>query len=317
MSLDKKDKDLNLDPITDEPGAHPVGTGLGAAAGGAAAGAAAGIIAGPIGAVAGAIVGAVAGGLGGKAVAESINPTAEDAYWRDRYTQESYYEAGRSYEDYAPAYRLGLDGRSSYDGTFDDAQTHLATQWDSKKERSTLSWPQAQVASRAAWNRIDDQLGSRSLAGQDIDNDDVIDTLNDLLESCRDGEYGFKECAEHTKAQDIKTLLLRHADECRVAGAELGSQIRQLGGELDEGGTASGALHRGWVSVRGTLSGYTDLAMLEECERGEDAALARYRKALKDTLPGSIRGIVERQAQGAQRNHDQIKAMRDALKSSS
>jgi uncharacterized protein (TIGR02284 family) len=317
MSLDKKDKDLNLDPITDEPGAHPVGTGLGAAAGGAAAGAAAGVIAGPIGAVAGAIVGAVAGGLGGKAVAESINPTAEEAYWRETYTKESYYEPGRSYNDYAPAYRLGLYGRSSYDGTFDDAQAELASQWDSSKEGSTLNWPQARAASRAAWKRIDDQLASRSASSEVADNDDVIDTLNDLLESCRDGEYGFKECAEHMKAQDIKTLLLRHADECRIAAAELASQIRQLGGEVDDGGTASGALHRGWVSVRGTLSGYTDLAMLNECERGEDAALARYRKALKEPMPSAIRAIVERQAQGAQRNHDQIKAMRDALRASS
>ncbi|HYW57861.1 MAG TPA: PA2169 family four-helix-bundle protein [Polaromonas sp.] len=317
MSLDRKDKDLNLDPITDEPGAHPVGTGLGAVAGGAAAGAAAGVIAGPVGAVAGAIVGAVAGGLGGKAIAESVNPTAEEAYWRESYNKESYYEQGRTYDDYGPAYRLGVQGRTSYDGSFDDAQPHLETQWNSNKDRSTLSWPQAQVASRAAWNRIDDQFGSGRVSGGDIDNVDVIDTLNDLVESCRDGEYGFRECAEHIKAQDIKTLLLRHAEECRTAAAELATQVRQLGGDIDEGGTTAGALHRGWVSVRGTLSGYTDLAMLNECERGEDAALARYRKALKENLPANIRAIVERQAQGTQRNHDQVKAMRDALKSTS
>lgn len=33
--LRSTDKDLNLDPITGAPGAHPVGTGVGAAAGGA------------------------------------------------------------------------------------------------------------------------------------------------------------------------------------------------------------------------------------------------------------------------------------------
>ena len=109
MALEEKDtvRNFNLDPITDAPGAHPLGTGLGAAAGGALAGAAAGMVAGPVGAVAGAVVGAVAGGLGGKAAAEAINPTAEEAYWRDQYTKEPYYQAGRSYEDYAPAYRLG------------------------------------------------------------------------------------------------------------------------------------------------------------------------------------------------------------------
>lgn len=314
MSLDEHDKNLNLDPITDAPGAHPVGTGVGAALGGAAAGAAAGALGGPLGAAAGAVVGAVAGGLGGKAVAEAINPTAEEAYWREQYTREPYYDANRSYDDYAPAYRLGLYGRSTYTGTFDDAQSDLAVHWDSRKERSALSWPEAEAASRAAWARADEQLSPRTLSREIADNDDVIDTLNELLESCRDGEYGFTECAEHVKAQDLKTLLLRHADECRGAAAELSAQIRRLGGKPEEGGTASGAMHRGWVSVRGTLSGYTDLAMLDECERGEDAAKARYRNALKENLPPAIRTLVERQAQGVQRNHDQVKALRDALK---
>ena len=77
---DKPGADANRDPITGEPGAHPVGTGLGTAAGGAAAGAAAGLAAGPVGAAVGAVVGGVAGGLAGKGIAESINPTVEEAY---------------------------------------------------------------------------------------------------------------------------------------------------------------------------------------------------------------------------------------------
>jgi uncharacterized protein (TIGR02284 family) len=148
------------------------------------------------------------------------------------------------------------------------------------------------------------------------DTDDVIDTLNDLLESCRDGEYGFTTSAEHAKSPEIKSALTRHAQECRAGGLELQTLIRQLGGESDDGGSVSGALHRGWVAVRGTLSGYSDQAMLDECERGEDAAVARYRKALKEKLPDSIRSVVQRQAEGVQRNHDQVKAMRDAYKSS-
>ena len=147
------------------------------------------------------------------------------------------------------------------------------------------------------------------------DNDDVVSTLNDLLESCRDGEYGFSTSADHTQSADLKTLLSRHAQECRTAGQELQALIRQLGGEVDEGGSITGALHRGWVSVRGTLSGHSDQAMLDECERGEDSAVASYRKALKQDLPANIRSMIEKQAQGAQKNHDEIKALRDSLKS--
>ena len=110
-----EDKDLNRDPITDEPGAHPVGTGIGAT-GGAVAGAAAGSIGGPVGVAVGGVVGAVVGGLAGKAAAEAVNPTAEEAHWRDNYTREPYYEQGRTFDDYAPAYRLGLTGRTRYPG---------------------------------------------------------------------------------------------------------------------------------------------------------------------------------------------------------
>lgn len=148
---------------------------------------------------------------------------------------------------------------------------------------------------------------------EDINND-AIDTLNDLLESCRDGEYGFRECSEHTKAVDVKTVFNQRAGDCRSAASELRQLIIELGGEPDEGGTVSEALHRGWVSVKGTLSGYSDYDMLDECERAEDVALARYRKALKQNLPMHAKAVVERQAQGAKTNHDQIKAMRDAHK---
>ena len=323
-----RDKSMNIDPLSGAPGAHPVGTGVGAL-GGAVAGAAAGALGGPVGALAGGVVGAVAGGLGGKAAAESFNPTAEEAYWRDNYMNEPYYETGRSYDDYAPAYRLGLEAQTRYeDENFDVLQDRLADDWERTKERSTLHWSEAKAASRAAWNRVStatpsysdmmvgdiDNLPPTAASSEMASNDDVIDTLNDLLEACRDGEYGFAACADHTSSTDLRELLLRHAGECRTAGLELQTLIRQLGGEADEGGSVSGALHRGWVSVRGTLGGYSDQAMLDECERGEDSAVASYRKALRTNLPSAVRSVVERQAQGAQRNHDQVKAMRDALK---
>src|SRR5438270_13023208 len=101
----------NRDPITGEPGAHPVGTGIGAVAGGAAAGAAGGAMAGPVGAAVGAVVGGVAGGLAGKGVAESIDPSAEDAYWRENYASRPYHDQTTSYDEYRPAYRYGWEAR--------------------------------------------------------------------------------------------------------------------------------------------------------------------------------------------------------------
>lgn len=150
----EKDHD-NLDPITGAPGAHPVGTGVGAAAGGAA-GAAVGVLGGPVGIAVGTVVGAVAGGLAGKAAGEAANPTDEDAYWRDQYRKEPYYNASRPYEDYAPAYRTGYEIRSKYaDRHFDDIQADLENHYNATRGTSNLSWTDARLATRAAWDRAE------------------------------------------------------------------------------------------------------------------------------------------------------------------
>jgi uncharacterized protein (TIGR02284 family) len=145
-----------------------------------------------------------------------------------------------------------------------------------------------------------------------MDNDEIVDTLNDLIETCKDGEYGFNACAEHTGSPELRTLFTDRAAECRAAATELGSLVVQYGGRPEDDGSASGALHRGWVAVRGVLARSSDTAMLEECERGEDVALARYRAALTgETLPEPVRRVVERQIEGVRHNHDMIRTLRD------
>src|SRR5207253_4642725 len=128
----RTEKDANRDPITDAPGAHPVGVGVGAAGAGAA-GALIGSVAGPVGSAVGAVVGAVAGGLAGKGIAEAVNPTAEDAYWREHYKTRPYYEHGRGYDDYRPAYEYGWESRGRYPGKdFDEVEPHLRKGWEQR-----------------------------------------------------------------------------------------------------------------------------------------------------------------------------------------
>ena len=127
---------MNRDRITDEPGAHPIGTGLGAA-GGAVAGAAAGAIGGPVGAAVGGVVGAVVGGLAGKAAGEAVNPTAEEAFWRENYSKAPYYESGRSFDDYGTASRLSLSGRSRDEDPWTAGEPRLAHEWDGTRGTTT------------------------------------------------------------------------------------------------------------------------------------------------------------------------------------
>jgi hypothetical protein len=156
----KEAADANRDPISKEPGAHPVGVGVGAAAGGMAAGAAVGTVAGPVGTAVGAAVGAVVGGLAGKGVAEAIDPTAEDAYWRENYASRDYVAPGRSYSDYGPAYSYGVS-RYQRDRSFEDLEPELAEGWMGERGTSSLGWGEASHAARDAWDRVDRQTHAR------------------------------------------------------------------------------------------------------------------------------------------------------------
>src|SRR5690348_3636993 len=103
---DEKGGDANLDPITKKPGAHPGGVAAGGAGGAAAGAAIGGAVGGPPGALIGGAAGAIAGGLAGKAAAEKVNPTVEDAYWRENYRTTTYARAD-SYDRWRPAYEHG------------------------------------------------------------------------------------------------------------------------------------------------------------------------------------------------------------------
>jgi uncharacterized protein (TIGR02284 family) len=138
----------------------------------------------------------------------------------------------------------------------------------------------------------------------------MVNVLNELIETCRNGQKGFEACARHARAPELKSVFSTHAAECARAAEELETQVRSLGGTPEQGGTAAGALHRGWLALR-SLTGLDDHALLQECERGEDLALRRYRRALETQMPQEVRSLVARQAEGAQRNHDQVRALRD------
>jgi len=237
-----------------------------------------------------------------------------------------------------------VSGRTKYESDWDRAEPQLRSEWESTRGSSSLDWDKARPASRAAWERVHRKLAGagdrmrmsggstgstgpkgaaakvgemQSAGNNSADRDDVIDALKDLVETCFDGEYGFRACAEQARREDLKSLFRQRAEDCRRGAQELAEQIDALGGKVSEGGSALGAVERGWVAVRATLSTYDDKAVLEECERGEDNALARYRKALQKPLPANIKLIVERQLQGVQRNHDQIKMLREQFRAAS
>lgn len=150
-------RDLNRDPITGAPGAHPLGVGVGGVAGGAVAGALAGTVFGPLGTLIGAGVGVVAGAAAGKAVAERIDPTGEIDYWREAHRSREYVKPDRDFErDYRPAYEYGIGARERHrDRDWQEVERDLGSQWPHARATSQLDWDDARHAARDAWERTD------------------------------------------------------------------------------------------------------------------------------------------------------------------
>jgi len=147
-------------------GNYPVGGAVGAA-GGAVAGAAIGAIGGPVGMVAGGVAGAVLGASAGAGYAKWIDQTAEESFWRENHDRQPHQESGHSYEDYAPAYRLGFSAPARYAGEdWSTAEAKLQADWERERGNSRLEWHQARHATRAAWDRVQQQL-RQSMGGDE------------------------------------------------------------------------------------------------------------------------------------------------------
>jgi uncharacterized protein (TIGR02284 family) len=148
-------------------------------------------------------------------------------------------------------------------------------------------------------------------------NDNVISTLNGLIETCKDGQEGFRQAAEGVQNSDLKSAFYEYAQQRAQFAGELQSAVRELGGDPENSSSLAGMLHRGWINIKSAVTGQDDKAILSEAERGEDSAKNMYSEALEQELPANIRSIVERQSAAVQQAHDRVKAMRDAARTAS
>ena len=140
-----------------------------------------------------------------------------------------------------------------------------------------------------------------------MDRDELIDTLNDLIETCKDGEAGFRTCAEDVQRADLKPRMERAAKRCAKAARELQTKVQLLGAKAEKSGSFAGSAHRRWVDIKSAIMGKDDAAVIAECERGEDVAMERYQEALQKDLPPDVRAVVERQYQGLLQHHDTVR----------
>ena len=142
--------------------------------------------------------------------------------------------------------------------------------------------------------------------------DTAVSTLNNLIETCRDGEQGFRNAAENLRDPEVKSLFSDFARERAGFAQELEQEVRRLGGTPSQSGTVSGAVHRGWMDVKGAVAGRDDASIIAEAERGEDTAVAAYEDALRHPLPSGLDSVVHRQHTRIKEVHDRVHALEES-----
>jgi len=144
---------------------------------------------------------------------------------------------------------------------------------------------------------------------------EIVSVIDDLIQTLKDGQEGFKQAAEGVKAPQLKSLFNEYSSQRSQFATELQSQARSLGrSQPEESGSAAGALHRTWINLKSAITSGDDHAILAECERGEDSAVGEYEKAMEDNLSSPLRDIVSRQYSEVKSAHDRIRTLRDAIK---
>lgn len=143
-------------------------------------------------------------------------------------------------------------------------------------------------------------------------NDDVISTLNGLIETNKDGQQGFADAAEGVGSTEIKSVFYQAVQQRAQFAGELQHLVRELGGNPEDSGSIAGAIHRGWINIKSAVTGKDETAILNEAERGEDSAVSAYKKALEQSLPANVQSTVQEQYSQVQATHDKVKALRDS-----
>lgn len=142
---------------------------------------------------------------------------------------------------------------------------------------------------------------------------ETISTINDLIETLKDGQEGFRQAAEAVQNPELKSLFNEFSMQRSRFAGELQSQAIALGeSKPEDSSSAAGAMHRAWIDLKAAIAKRDDHAILAECERGEDSAVKEYKEAMEEeNLAAPVREIVSRQYAEVQSAHDRIKELRD------
>jgi uncharacterized protein (TIGR02284 family) len=141
---------------------------------------------------------------------------------------------------------------------------------------------------------------------------ELIECLNDLIQTCRVGESEFQSAADRVKDPELRRLFSTCSVQRAQFASELASEVRQLGGKPSKMGSVSTALHHGLMNIKSSVTGKSDEAIIEECVRAEDAAVENYQRVLKQNLPPNVLPVAKHQFTEIKRSHDRLRGLEKA-----
>src|SRR5262249_30408962 len=144
-----------------------------------------------------------------------------------------------------------------------------------------------------------------------MNNNEVIAILNNLIETCRDGQEGFRTAAENIRNSEFRRLFNIFSQQRAQFVTELQAEVHRLGGSPETKGSVVGWLQRGWMNAKVAVRA-DEASVILECQRGEEAAVNNYQEALKADLPLDVQYVVKRQYMDIKDAFDRIRILQRA-----
>lgn len=120
--------------------------------------------------------------------------------------------------------------------------------------------------------------------------------LNELLEKNNKARNGYKKAANEIENHALRNFLEGNSVQRKNFSQEIKETIANLGGEMVKKlpkNTISGGI---WFDLKSAIAKKNNRAILEECERGERAALEDYDRLLKEVnIPETAKKVIKKQ----------------------
>jgi uncharacterized protein (TIGR02284 family) len=146
-----------------------------------------------------------------------------------------------------------------------------------------------------------------------MDNARTIRLLQELVDTCRDGQNGYRDAADHVTDSHLREFFNEQSLARAGFAGELEQEIIRLGkADPDTSGSAAAAIRRAWIDFRSELGG-GDTTILASVESGEDSAKAAFEKVLREpNLREDLTMLIRRQVTSIMAAHDHVRSLRDA-----